>query len=144
VAAAVLTGVLVPVTPVGIPVLAAALVAVMAARVEQSSDGRPSGPDDLAGAAHRAVGDLLKLAGTSLPTGLLESPLLARIAGLLPVALLAALVTTGTIAHGVTMVVDARLVGPGAAVAALLLRVPFLGVVVAAAAVTALSRLAVG
>jgi len=44
----------------------------------------------------------------------------------------------------VTMVVDARLVGLGAAVAALLLRVPFLGVVVAAAAVTALSRLAVG
>lgn len=87
---------------------------------------------------------LLKLAGISVPTGLLERPLVGRIAGLLPVALLAALVATGTIALGATVVVDARLVGLGVAVAALLLRVPFLGVVVAAAAATALTRLAVG
>ena len=62
-------------------------------------------------------------------------------ANLLTVALLAALVATQTIGHGVGVTVDARL--PALAVAALLLalRAPFIVVVVAAALVAALLRL---
>ncbi len=84
---------------------------------------------------------LFKLAGLSVPSGILEHPLLRRIAALLPVALLAALVATGTFAHGSALTVDARVVGLGAAVVVLLLRAPFLVVVVVAAAATALTRL---
>ena len=84
---------------------------------------------------------LLKLAGLSIPPGLLERPVLRRIATLLPVALLAALVATGAVADGAELRVDARLVGLGAAAVALILRAPFLAVVVIAAAATALSRL---
>jgi hypothetical protein len=84
---------------------------------------------------------LFKLAGLSIPGDLLENPLVGRIATLLPVALLAALVATGTFAVGESLVIDARVVGLGVAVIALLLRAPFLVVVVAAAAATALTRL---
>jgi hypothetical protein len=84
---------------------------------------------------------LFKLAGLSIPGEILERPLLRRISGLLPVALLAALVATGTFADGSELTVDARVVGLAVAVGALLLRAPFLVVVIAAAAATALSRL---
>jgi len=84
---------------------------------------------------------LFKLAGLSIPGDLLDRPLLRRIAVLLPVALLAALVATGTFADGSDLVLDARVVGLGAAIVALLLRAPFLVVVVVAAAATALTRL---
>jgi hypothetical protein len=83
---------------------------------------------------------LFKLAGLSVPAEVLERPLLRRIADLLPVALLAALVATGTFAVGSALTIDARLVGLGAAVVALLLRAPLLVVVVVAAAATALTR----
>lgn len=85
---------------------------------------------------------LFKLLGLSIPHGVLERPTVRRIAALLPVALLAALVGVQTFAHGETVVVDARLAGLAVAVAALLLRAPFLVVVFAAAATTALLRLA--
>lgn len=84
---------------------------------------------------------LFKLAGLSIPGELLERPALSRIAALLPVALLAALVATGTFADGSELTVDARLVGLAAAVVALVLRAPFLVVVIVAAAATALTRL---
>jgi branched-subunit amino acid transport protein len=84
---------------------------------------------------------LFKLAGLSIPGDLLERPALRRIATLLPVALLAALVATGTFADGSELTVDARVVGLGVAVVALLLHAPFLVVVVAAAVATALTRL---
>lgn len=84
---------------------------------------------------------LFKLAGLSIPGDLLERPALSRIAALLPVALLAALVATGTFADGSELTVDARVVGLAAAVVALLLRAPFLVVVIVAAAATALTRL---
>ena len=74
----------------------------------------------------------LKLAGLSLP---LRG---GRVADLLPVALLAALVATQTFGQGV----DARAAGLGAAALALLARAPFLVVVAAAATTTALLRLA--
>lgn len=83
---------------------------------------------------------LLKLAGLSIPASVLDHPTVRRVAALIPVALLAALVATGTFADGNELVLDARVVGLGAAVVALLLRAPFLVVVVVAAAATALSR----
>ena len=90
---------------------------------------------------------LLKLAGMSVPSRVLERPVVRRLADLLPVALLAALIAvqvlTGTDRHGdPTLTVDARLAGLGAAFVALLLRTPFLVVVFVGALAAALLRLA--
>lgn len=81
-----------------------------------------------------------KLAGYLVPAELLERPTVARVSALLPVALLAALVAVQTVAVGRAIVVDARVVALGVAVVALLLRAPFLLVVVLAAATAALLR----
>jgi hypothetical protein len=82
-----------------------------------------------------------KLLGLSIPHGVLDRPTVRRIAALLPVALLAALVGIQTFAAGTTVVIDARVAGFAVAVTALLLRAPFLVVVFLAAATTALLRL---
>lgn len=84
---------------------------------------------------------LLKLVGLSMPQRLLEHPVVARLAALLPVVLLASLAAVHTFADGTGLVVDARLAGVAAAVVALLLRAPFLVVVAAAAGTAALVRL---
>jgi branched-subunit amino acid transport protein len=84
---------------------------------------------------------LLKLAGLSVPPRVLDRPAVARVADLLPVALLSALVAVQVLARGSTLVVDARLAGLVAALVALLLRWPFLAVVAVAAATAALVRL---
>lgn len=84
--------------------------------------------------ALKAVGPVL-LGGRPLPehlTGIVE---------LLAPALLAALVVTQVVGGDEEIVLDARLVGLGAAVVAIVLRAPLLVVVVAAAAATALVRL---
>ena len=78
---------------------------------------------------------LLKLAGLSVPARILEHPLIERIADLIPVALLAALVAVQVFSSGTSLVVDARAVGLGAAVLLLLARAPFLLVVFGAAVV---------
>ncbi len=78
-----------------------------------------------------------KLAGLSVPQRVLSAPIVQRIAALLPVALLAALVGVQTFSTGSAVQVDERLAGLAAAVAALLLRAPFLVVVAVAAVVTA-------
>jgi branched chain amino acid efflux pump len=83
---------------------------------------------------------LLKLAGLSLPQSLLDRPDVQRVAGLLPVALLAALVAVGTFADVGRLTIDARVAGVAAAVIALVLRAPFLVVIVVAAATTAMLR----
>ncbi|MPZ63512.1 MAG: AzlD domain-containing protein [Propionibacteriales bacterium] len=85
-----------------------------------------------------------KLAGLSVPESVLGRRVVQRIADLLPVALLAALVGTQTFAAGTALVVDARLAGLLAGVIALLLRAPFIVVVAVAAATTALLRLIAG
>ncbi len=88
---------------------------------------------------------LLKLAGLSVPERVLDRPAVRRVAELLPVVLLAALVgvqvfsTRGS--DGPGLGVDARLAGLGAAFVALLLRLPFLVVVLVAAGTAALIRL---
>jgi branched-subunit amino acid transport protein len=84
---------------------------------------------------------LLKLAGLSVPERVLERPLVDRVADLLPVALLSALIAVQVVASGHDLVLDARLVGLGAAFVALLLRAPFIVVVLVAAASAALVRL---
>jgi branched-subunit amino acid transport protein len=83
---------------------------------------------------------LLKLAGMSLPASLLERPEVQRVAALLPVALLAGLVAVETFGADGRLVVDLRLAGLGAGIIALVLRAPFLVVIVVAAATTAVLR----
>ena len=85
---------------------------------------------------------LLKLAGLSVPPRLLERPLVERVADLIPVALLAALIAVQVFADpGGRLVVDARLAGLAVAAVALMLRAPFIVVVLLAAATAALVRL---
>jgi branched-subunit amino acid transport protein len=84
---------------------------------------------------------LLKLAGVSLPGRVLDHPLVERVADLIPVALLAALVAVQVFTDGTRLTIDARAAGLAAAVVALLLRAPFLVVVFVAAAAAALVRL---
>lgn len=83
---------------------------------------------------------LLKLSGYVVPASVLDRPLVRRISGLLPVAMLAALVVVQTFATGTALAIDARLAGLAVAVVALLLRAPFLVVVLAAAATAAILR----
>ena len=83
---------------------------------------------------------LQKLAGYFLPHSVLEDARVRRVAGLLPVALLAALVAVQTFADGQALVIDARVAGLAAAVVALMLRAPVLAVVVIAAATAAVLR----
>ncbi|MCW2736609.1 AzlD domain-containing protein [Nocardioides sp.] len=83
----------------------------------------------------------LKLAGLSLPERVLSHATVERVADLIPVALLAALVAVQVLSDGPALTLDARVLGLGFAVVALLLRMPFLVVVVGAAVVAALARL---
>ncbi|MCT7355014.1 AzlD domain-containing protein [Streptomyces sp. 15-116A] len=79
----------------------------------------------------------VKLVGLLVPAGVLERPVVRRLAALLPVALLAALTAQQTFADGQSLLLDARAAGLGAAAVALVLRAPFLVVVGAAVVVTA-------
>lgn len=83
----------------------------------------------------------LKLIGYLVPPSFIERPTPSRVATLLTVALLAALVATQTLQHGTGIVIDARVPALGVAVVLLVLRAPFIVVVIAAAAVAALLRL---
>ncbi|WP_248958259.1 AzlD domain-containing protein [Sphaerisporangium perillae] len=84
---------------------------------------------------------LFKLAGLSVPDRILRDGRTRRIAALLPVGLLVALIATQTFSQGNHLTLDARAAGLGAAVIALLFRAPFLVVVAVAVATTALIRL---
>lgn len=84
---------------------------------------------------------LLKLAGMSLPSSVLDHPVAKRIADLMPVALLSALVAVQVFSTDGGLTVDARAAGLGFAVVALVARAPFLVVVFGAALVAALIRL---
>ncbi|GAB3982108.1 hypothetical protein GCM10029978_084930 [Actinoallomurus acanthiterrae] len=80
----------------------------------------------------------LKLTGLVAPQRVLDDERVRRFTALVPVALLTALVAVQTLAHGRTLELNGpRLAGMGAAVVALLLRAPFLVVLVVAAAVAA-------
>jgi branched-subunit amino acid transport protein len=85
----------------------------------------------------------LKLAGLTVPPRLLASPRVRRFAELVPVALLSALAAVQSATSGHAIDLDpARLAGMGAALAALVLRAPFLVVILAAAATAAVLRAA--
>lgn len=83
----------------------------------------------------------LKLAGLSVPERLLDHPLVRRATVLIPAGLLGALVAVQAVGADRSVVVDARLAALGVAAVLLWLRVPFLPMVVAAAATAALLRL---
>ena len=83
----------------------------------------------------------LKLTGLTVPRSVLDNPRVRRFAELVPVALLAALTAVQTLGAGQALSIDpARLAGLGAAVLALLLRAPFLVVIVVAAGTAAALR----
>ena len=82
---------------------------------------------------------LLKLAGVSVPESVLQRPRVHRIAALLPVVLLAALVAVQTFSTGSSLVLDARAAGLAVAGIAVWRRWPFLVVVGLAALTTARS-----
>jgi len=85
----------------------------------------------------------LKLAGYLVPARVLDAPRVRRLVELLPVALLAALVVVEAVAAGRHVQWDGpRLAGFGAAAVAVWRRAPFLAVVVIAAVVAGLTRLA--
>ena len=80
----------------------------------------------------------LKLTGLVVPKGVLSNPRVRRFAELVPIALLAALVAVQSFTAGQSLTIDtARPAGLGAAVVALLLRAPFLVVIVVAAGTAA-------
>ncbi|MDF9816046.1 AzlD domain-containing protein [Streptomyces sp. SPB162] len=87
----------------------------------------------------------VKLLGLSVPAGILERPLVKRLAALVPLALLAALTALQTFSTSeLKLVIDARAAGLAAAAVALLLRAPFLVVIGAAVLVTAAVRALTG
>jgi branched-subunit amino acid transport protein len=83
---------------------------------------------------------VLKLAGMSVPERVLADDRVRRIGALLPAALLSALVGTQTFTTGHDLTVDPRAAGLAVATVAVLVRAPFLVVVAASAAATALVR----
>ena len=83
---------------------------------------------------------LLKLVGLSVPEKILDQPYVQRLAALLPVALLGALVAVQALSSGAQLQADARLAGVAVGVMALVARAPFLVVVLAAAGTTAVLR----
>ncbi len=82
----------------------------------------------------------IKLVGHLLPEHWLAEPKVARIAALVTVALLSALVAVQAATDGGRLVVDSRLAGLAAAAVALALRASFIVVVLVAAVVTAALR----
>ena len=84
----------------------------------------------------------LKLLGYLVPASVMERPTPARVATLLTVALLSALVVTQTLERDHQLVLDARVPALGVAALLLAVRAPFIVVVISAAIVAALLRLA--
>ena len=84
---------------------------------------------------------VLKLVGYLVPPAFMERPTPSRVATLLTVALLAALVVTQTLERDHQLVLDARLPALGVAALLLVLRAPFILVVLSAAIVAAVLRL---
>ena len=80
----------------------------------------------------------LKLAGMSVPQSWLAAPRVQRIAGLIPVALLSALVVVQSVTTHHALILDARAAGVAVAVALLMVRASFPVVVVSAALASAL------
>ncbi|MGB5952704.1 MAG: AzlD domain-containing protein [Ornithinimicrobium sp.] len=92
-----------------------------------------------------ALAFALKLSGFLIPPAALTDPRIQRVATLLPVALLTALIVTqGLLGESGQAQLDARAVALAVAVVALLLRAPFLVVLLLAASTAALVRALAG
>jgi hypothetical protein len=83
---------------------------------------------------------LFKLAGLSVPLAVLQRPGIRRLAALLPIVLLAALIGVQTFGSGRAVSLDARFAGVLVAAVAVWRRAPFLVVIALAVLVTALVR----
>lgn len=83
----------------------------------------------------------IKFCGYLVPMHWMESPRMTRVAGTLTIGLLASLATMNAVSAGQGVVLDARIGALAVAALALLLRLPFLVVVLAGAAAAALLRL---
>ncbi|GAA1890826.1 AzlD domain-containing protein [Paeniglutamicibacter psychrophenolicus] len=81
-----------------------------------------------------------KLLGYLVPEKILENEKMTRAAGTLTIGLLASLTIVNTVASGTTVAFDARVAALVAAGVALLLRAPFLVVVIVGAGAAALAR----
>ena len=137
VGAAVVATLTTPVLMPGLPVLVAALVAVVVGwfnLFRRRSAAMTTWHIILIASAATLA---LKLAGHLVPAGFLERERPARIADLLTVALLSALIAVQTLAAGTSIVIDARVPAVIVAAALFALRVPFVVVVIVAAAVAA-------
>ncbi|MDO5498598.1 MAG: AzlD domain-containing protein [Propionibacteriaceae bacterium] len=88
-----------------------------------------------------AIAFATKGAGYLIPAARLESPKITRLAGILTVGLLAALITMNAFGDGQALRLDARIAALVVAFAACALRAPYLLVVVLGAAAAALVRL---
>lgn len=82
-----------------------------------------------------------KLVGYLVPAKLLEDPRTSRIAGTMTIGLLASLTVVNAVVSGQGLAADARLGALAAAAIALVLRAPFLVVVIAGAGTAALLRM---
>jgi branched-subunit amino acid transport protein len=82
----------------------------------------------------------LKLLGLSVPEKVLANVRVRRVAELIPVALLGALILTQTFTSGRHLTLDARAAGLTVAIVCVWRRAPFLVVVVLATATAALLR----
>lgn len=82
----------------------------------------------------------IKLLGYLVPERILENEKMTRAAGALTIGLLASLTIVNTVASGTAVSFDARLAALAAAAIALLLRAPFLVVVIVGAGAAALVR----
>ncbi|GAB3614110.1 hypothetical protein GCM10027415_24500 [Humibacter ginsengisoli] len=77
-----------------------------------------------------------------MPAKVLKNKRMTRVAGTLTIGLLASLTMINTLANGQQLALDSRIGALVAALIALLLRAPFLVVVIVGAAAAALLRLA--
>lgn len=85
-----------------------------------------------------ALAFAFKYIGQSIPQSLLSHPRIAKIADLIPTALLAGLVAVQTFATKTELVIDQRVAGVVVAAIALYLRANFLVMLIAATATSAL------
>jgi len=83
----------------------------------------------------------IKFSGYLVPVRWMESPRMTRVAGTLTIGLLASLTTMNAVSAGQGVALDARLGALVVAALALLLRLPFLVVVLVGAVTAALLRL---
>ncbi|MFM7499858.1 MAG: AzlD domain-containing protein [Actinomycetota bacterium] len=85
-----------------------------------------------------ALAFAFKYIGQSIPQSVLTNPRIAKIADLIPTALLAGLVAVQTFASKTELVVDQRIAGVAVAAVALYLRANFLVMLLAATLTSAL------